>query len=127
MMMMMMMMINCFCGMLTDERRLALLQLGPLSEILTITNLQHAASRVWIYAEPEFRVSWPKLCSSDSHCISVSTTTVTTNHYSVSLGTDPPSKPQPSNFLCALRHWKLLSKFTWTDKKSWWFQYVAHV
>ena len=26
--------------------------------------------------------------------------------HSVSLGTDPPSKPQTSNFFCPLRHWK---------------------
>ena len=42
-------------------------QPGPLSEILTIANLQHAASRVWTCAEPEFRLSWMKLCSSDNH------------------------------------------------------------
>ena len=52
---------------LTDERRLALFQLGSLSEILTISNLRHAASRVWRCAEPEFRFSWMKLCSSDNH------------------------------------------------------------
>ena len=42
-------------------------QPGPLSEILTIANLQHAASRVWTCTEPEFRLSWMKLCSSDNH------------------------------------------------------------
>ena len=49
---------------LTDERRLAYFQPGPLSEILTIANLRHAASRIWICADPEFRVCWMKLCSS---------------------------------------------------------------
>ena len=44
-------------------------QPGPLSEILTIANLRHAASRVWTCAEPEFRLSWMKLCSSDNHYI----------------------------------------------------------
>ena len=43
------------------------LQPGPLSEILTIANLRHAASRVWTSAEPKFRLSWIKLCSSDNH------------------------------------------------------------
>ena len=38
-----------------------------MSEILTIANLRHAASRVWTCAEPEFRLSWMKLCSSDNH------------------------------------------------------------
>ena len=42
---------------------------GPLSKILTIANLRHAASRVWICTEPEFRLSWMKLCSSDNHYI----------------------------------------------------------
>ena len=40
---------------------------GPLSEILTIANLWHAASRVWTCAEPEFRLSWMKFSSSDNH------------------------------------------------------------
>ena len=42
-------------------------QPGPSSEMLTIANLRHAASRVWVCAEPEFRLSWMKLCSSDNH------------------------------------------------------------
>ena len=39
---------------LTDERRL-------------VSNLRHAASRIWTCAEPEFRLCWMKLSSSDSH------------------------------------------------------------
>ena len=39
----------------------------PLSEILTIANLRHASRRVWACAEPEFRLSWMKFCSSDNH------------------------------------------------------------
>ena len=38
-----------------------------MSEIVTIVNLQHAASRIWTCAEPEFRLSWIKICSSDNH------------------------------------------------------------
>ena len=45
----------------------------PLSEILTITNLQHAASRIWTCAEPKFRLSWMKLWSSDNHFICIIT------------------------------------------------------
>ena len=52
---------------LTDERCLASFQLGPLPKILTIANLWHTESRVWSCAEPEFRLSWIKLCSNDSH------------------------------------------------------------
>ena len=42
-------------------------QSGPLSEILTISNPRHAASRIWTCAEREFRLCWMKLCSSDNH------------------------------------------------------------
>ena len=34
---------------------------GPLSEILTIANIQRAASRIWTRVEPELRLSWMKL------------------------------------------------------------------
>ena len=59
-----------FSEWLTDERRLHLyciFQPGPLSEILTITNLRHAASRIWTCTESEFRLCWMKLCSSNNH------------------------------------------------------------
>ena len=56
-------------------------QPGPLSEILTIANLRQAASRVWTCAEPEFRLSWTKLCSSDNHY----TTSPLTTHYTTAL------------------------------------------
>ena len=46
-------------------------QPGPLLEILTIANLRHTTSRVWTYAEPEFRLSWMKLCSSDNRYTTV--------------------------------------------------------
>ena len=39
----------------------------PFAETLTITNLRHAASRIWNCAEPEFVQCWRKLCSSDHH------------------------------------------------------------
>ena len=37
------------------------------SEIFTIANVRHAASKVWTCAEPEFRLSWMKLCGIDNH------------------------------------------------------------
>ena len=59
-----------FAEWLTDESRFTpYFQPGPLSEILTIANLRHAASRVWTCAESEFRLYWMKLCSSDNHYI----------------------------------------------------------
>ena len=42
-------------------------QPGPLSEILTIANLWHVASKIWTYTESEFRLCWMKLSSSDDH------------------------------------------------------------
>ena len=42
---------------LTDERRVAFFQPGPLSEIVTIANLQHAVSRIWTYLSSGF-VEW---------------------------------------------------------------------
>ena len=42
-------------------------QSRPLSEILTIVNLWHVTSRIWTCTEPEFRLRWMKLCSSDNH------------------------------------------------------------
>ena len=47
----------------------------PLSEIFTISNLWHAASKIWICAEPDFRLRWMKLCSSDNHCLHHGATT----------------------------------------------------
>ena len=40
-----------------------------MSEILTIANLRHATSRAWTCAEPEIRLCWMNLCSSDNHDI----------------------------------------------------------
>ena len=37
---------------------------SPFSEIFTTANLRYAASRIWISAEPEFRLS-------DNHCTTV--------------------------------------------------------
>ena len=67
--MMMMMMINelfLWYG-LPKKGAWPYFQLGPLSEILTIKNLQHVASRVWTCAESEFRLCRMTLCSSDDH------------------------------------------------------------
>ena len=42
------MMMNCFCGMVDQQKAFKpYFQPGPLSEILTIANLQPAASKVW--------------------------------------------------------------------------------
>ena len=46
MVMMMMMMMNCFCGIVDRRKAEPYFQPGALSEIFTIANLQHAASRI---------------------------------------------------------------------------------
>ena len=63
-----MMMMNCFSSMV-DRRKASTpyFQRGPLSEILTIANLRHAANRAWTCTEYNFRPCWMKLCISDNH------------------------------------------------------------
>ena len=61
------MMMNCFRGMVDWRKAEPYFQSGPLSEILTIANPRHAASRIWTCTEPVFRLWWMKLCSSDNH------------------------------------------------------------
>ena len=63
-----MMMMNCFCGMVDERKTISLIcsRRSEMSEIFTIVNLQHAASRIWTCAKPEFRFHWMKLCSSDN-------------------------------------------------------------
>ena len=65
----MMMKNELFCSMVDQRMVLPYFQPGPLSEILTIVNLRRAARRIWACAEPEFRLWWMKLCSSDNHYI----------------------------------------------------------
>ena len=66
MMMVMMMVMNCFLVWLTDERHLALFPARIIVRDFPITNFGHAISRIWTCAEPEFRLWWIKLCSSDN-------------------------------------------------------------
>ena len=40
---------------------------GTIVRYPHIANFRHAASMVWTYAEPEFRLSWIKLWISDNH------------------------------------------------------------
>ena len=45
-----------FVEWLNEKFPVAFFQLGLLSEILIITNLWYAVSRIWTWAEPEFRL-----------------------------------------------------------------------
>ena len=61
------MMMNCLCGMVDRRKAFSLISSRDyLSKILTIENLRHALSSVWTCAEPEFKLSWMRLCSSDN-------------------------------------------------------------
>ena len=42
-------------------------QPGPMSNILTITSLWHALTRIWTCTETEFRFCWIKLYHGDNH------------------------------------------------------------
>ena len=68
MMMMMMMKMNFFCGMV-DGRKAFSLPSSRNHGQRSIANLRYVASRFWTCAEPEFRFSWMKLCSSDNNSI----------------------------------------------------------
>ena len=65
-----MMLMNSFCEMVDWRKALSLICIRDqrsLSEILSITSLWHAASRIWICDDPEFSLCWRKLCNSDNH------------------------------------------------------------
>ena len=62
MMMMMIMMMSSFCGMVDRRKAFSL-----------ISSRGHCqrGSRIWTCAEPEFRLSWIKLCTSDNYYTTV--------------------------------------------------------
>ena len=52
---------------MTDERHLTLFPARTIVRDPHHHDFQHVASRIWTWAEPEFRLCWMKLCSSDNH------------------------------------------------------------
>ena len=80
--MLIMMIMNCFYGMVDRWK------LGPLSEILTITNLRHAASRIWTCAEPDLSLRWMKLCTTPRHHRSKGSIILSTNVVILPNGTE---------------------------------------
>ena len=67
MMIMMIMMMNCFRGMIDRRKVFSLYSVGT-----NVRDSQHRKSltrqkKIWTCAEPEFRLCWRKLCSSDNH------------------------------------------------------------
>ena len=67
MMMMMMIMMKCFCGLVDWPKVFSLISSQDHCQRSFIANLWHSMSRVWTCTEPEFRLSWMKLCSSHNH------------------------------------------------------------
>ena len=67
MMMMMMIMMKCFCGLVDWPKVFSLISSQDHCQRSFIANLWHSMSRVWTCTEPEFRLSWMKLCRSDNH------------------------------------------------------------
>ena len=65
--MMMMMMMNCFCGMVDRRKAFSLISSRDNCQKSSPSRISNTPSRVWTCAEPEFRLSWMKLCSSDNH------------------------------------------------------------
>ena len=61
------MMMNCFCGMVDRRKAFSLISSRNHSQRPSPLQIPDAASRVWTYAEPEFRLSWMMLCSCDNH------------------------------------------------------------
>ena len=51
---------------MTNERRLAIFPAGTI-----VRDLHHFESPTWTCPEPEFRLCWMKLCSSDKHYTTV--------------------------------------------------------
>ena len=61
------MMMNFFCGMVDRRKAFSLISSRDHCQRSSPLQISDAASRVWTYAEPEFRLSWMKLCSCDNH------------------------------------------------------------
>ena len=58
-----------FAEWLTEERRIVWYPAGTIiRDSHHRKSPTHRVSRIWIYAEPESRVSWRNLCGSDNHC-----------------------------------------------------------
>ena len=65
--MMMMTMMNCFCGMVDRRKAFSLISSRDHCQRSSPSRISDTPSRVWTCAEPEFRLSWMKFCSSDNH------------------------------------------------------------
>ena len=61
------MMMNCFCGMVDRPKAFSLISSRDHCQRSSLSRISDTPSRVWTCAEPEFRLSWMKLRSSDNH------------------------------------------------------------
>ena len=60
------MMMNCFCGIIDRRKAFSLISSRDHCQRSSPLRISDMPSRVWTCAEPEFRLSWMKLCSSES-------------------------------------------------------------
>ena len=66
MMIMMIIMMNCYCGMV-DRRKVSIISSRDHCQRSSPSQISDATSRIWTWFEPEFRLWWMKLCSSNNH------------------------------------------------------------
>ena len=64
---MMMKMRNCFCGMVDRRKSFSLISNRDHCQRSLPSQISNTLWSVWTCAEPEFRITWMKLCSSDNH------------------------------------------------------------
>ena len=87
-----------FCGMVDRRKAFSLISSQDNCQRPSPLQISDAASSVWTYAEPEFRLSWMKLCS----CY---------NHYTTAPGT----------IVRKTKNDKEIHSSTWPSKELWLF------
>ena len=91
--MMMMMIMNCFCGMVDRRKTFSLISSLDYSHWSSPSWISDTPQKtIWTCAEPEFRLSWMNLCSSDNHY------TMAQYNQTHNLQTDEPTNTSAINF-----------------------------
>ena len=115
---MMMMMMNCFCGMLDRRKAFSFISSRDHCQRSSPSRISDTPSRVWTCAEPEFRLSWMKLCSSDNH--------YTTAPLRVCLSDKKSNKQQMQVFLYYCRNCPRLNHFAKVNR-NWKLHYAKNM
>ena len=83
------MMMNCFCGMVDRQKAFSLIPSRDHCQRSSPSQISCTPqSRIWTCAEPEFRLSWMKLCSSDNHYTTAPPSEYLSVFYDYEKGTD---------------------------------------